>query len=215
MLETEAPVLKEKREEALIRTKTALQEHSSLYATASDFCRIFREDMNNLYRLSLLLTADSEMAEQSFVSGLDECSQTNRVFQDWAASWARRVIIQNAIRLLTPTPANTDSHHADLNAIRNKPGYRPAPQPRPEISAVLGLETFDRFVFVMTVLERYSDQDCALMLGSTRQEVIAARVHAMQQITRSETRDGGSKASALPREKPMAFAIAAPLATPA
>jgi len=51
-----------------------------------------------------------------------------------------------------------------------------------EIAAILGLEPFKRFVYVMTVLEGYSDQDCSLLLGCARRDVLAARSRALQQI---------------------------------
>ena len=44
-----------------------------------------------------------------------------------------------------------------------------------ELAAVLALEDFERFVFVMSVLERYSEHDCALLLGCTRRQVNEAR----------------------------------------
>ena len=50
-----------------------------------------------------------------------------------------------------------------------------------EITAVLGLQPFERFVYVMTVLEGYSDQDCSLLLGCARRDVLAARSRALQQ----------------------------------
>ncbi len=53
---------------------------------------------------------------------------------------------------------------------------------RAEITAVLGLRPFDRFVFVMSVLEGYSDHDCAILLGCSRQDVLAAKTRALQQI---------------------------------
>jgi hypothetical protein len=34
----------------------------------------------------------------------------------------------------------------------------------------------------MTVLERYPDQDCSLLLGCTRRDVVAARARAFEQI---------------------------------
>src|ERR1700724_3192522 len=74
------------------------------YASSADFCRIFDEDMNDLYLLSFLLTADREKAEQCFVSGLEDAVEGNPVFKEWARSWARRVIIQNAVRAITPRP---------------------------------------------------------------------------------------------------------------
>jgi len=51
-----------------------------------------------------------------------------------------------------------------------------------EIAAVLGLEPFERFVYAMTVLERYSDQECSFLLGCARRDVLAARSRALQQI---------------------------------
>jgi hypothetical protein len=53
-----------------------------------------------------------------------------------------------------------------------------------EISVLLDLVPFERFAFVMSVLEGYSDQDCALLLGCTRKDLIAARVRALQAIVR-------------------------------
>src|SRR3954465_5889770 len=79
------------------------------YAMASDFCRIFTEEMSGLYQLSYLLTGDSALAEQCFVGGLEDCSGSNRVFKEWARSWAKRTVIQNAIRLLRPSPAHSGS----------------------------------------------------------------------------------------------------------
>ena len=53
------------------------------------------------------------------------------------------------------------------------------------IAAITALPAFERFVFVISVLERYSDQDCSLLLGSTRAEVIAARISGAQHIAES------------------------------
>jgi hypothetical protein len=148
------------------------------YATAADFCRIFDKDMNSLYLLSLLLTGDHEKAEQCFVAGLENAISRNRVFKEWARSWTRRVIVQNALRLMNPRPNNEDE---SLDSVRVETNDKTTSE-RPEISAVLGLQTFDRFVFVMSVLEDHSCLDCSLLLGCTRQNVLAARIRALQQI---------------------------------
>ncbi len=42
------------------------------YATSADFCRIFESDMNRLYLLCYLLTADHGIAEECFVRGLED-----------------------------------------------------------------------------------------------------------------------------------------------
>ena len=51
-----------------------------------------------------------------------------------------------------------------------------------EIAAILELRPFERFVYVMSVVEGYSDQACSVLLGCTRRDVIAARIRALQQI---------------------------------
>jgi hypothetical protein len=51
-----------------------------------------------------------------------------------------------------------------------------------ETAAVFQLEPFERFVYLMSVLERYSDLDFSLLLGCARRDVIAARIRAFQKI---------------------------------
>ena len=149
------------------------------YASSDDFRRVFDEDMNSLYLLSFLLTADREKAEQCFVSGLEDAVEGNPVFKEWARSWARRVIIVNAVRAINPRPTdeNGRSNSASVSGNSKTPAVEQV-----EIAAVLALEPFERFVYVMTVLERYSDQDCSLLLGCARRDVVAARTRAFQQI---------------------------------
>lgn len=158
---------------------TAKASLQTAYATSSDFCRIFKDDMKSLYLLSLLLTGDSEKAEQCFVTGLDDCAADNQVFHEWARSWARRAVIKNAIRLVAPQPpaSNGNSH-----AVAHKVNDQVKAELRAEICTVASLEPFERFAFVMSVLEGYSDRDCTLLLGCTRESLIAARNQALQHI---------------------------------
>jgi len=169
-------------EVAVTRIQPSSKERTTTYATSSDFCRIFKEDMESLYSLSLVLTADSDKAEQVFVSGLNDCSEGNPVFKEWARSWARRTIIKNALRVIAPEPAygNGDSKIAVAKDITD----RNQPEVQVGTSVLFGLTDFDRFAFVISVLEGYSDHDSALLLGCTRQALIAARVRAAQEIAR-------------------------------
>jgi len=147
------------------------------YANARDFCRIFDEDMNSLYLLALLLTGDHEKAQQSFVAGFEDATNRNTVFKEWARSWARRVIVQNALRAVNPRPPDENTGH--LSASEGAGGEKP------EIAAVLELRPFDRFVFVLSVLEGYSNHECAILLGCTRQDLLAARTRAFEHIGRA------------------------------
>jgi len=145
------------------------------YATRADVCRTFKQDMKSLYLLSLLLTAGRHSAEQCFVSSLGACLDMRLVFKEWTDSWTRRIVLQNAIRLLSPAVNNDDddsqSHLGPLD-----PGLNAA------LHAVLRLDTFERFVFVMTVLEGYSDHECSLLLRCSKSDVVAAKTKALERL---------------------------------
>jgi hypothetical protein len=149
------------------------------YATAADFKRIFSEDVNSLYVLSLLLTGTPEKAEECFVEGIGESTKGNYIFKEWARSWARRTVIQSAIRLIAPMDNSpTVSRSTDVARGMDKiPLILHA-----EVRAVLELAALERFVFVMSVLERYSDNDCSILLGCTRRDIATLRTRAMQQL---------------------------------
>ena len=151
------------------------------YASSGDFHRIVKEENDPLYRLSFLLTADHEKAQQCLVSGLRDSVKGNPVFKEWAHSWARRAIIQRGVRAINPRPVE---EHAPSSFDR---GGTTLAVEQVETAAVLQLEPFERFVYVMSVLERYSDLDCSVLLGCARRDVIAARMSALQQLEMQST----------------------------
>ncbi len=154
---------------------------SGAYASVADFERIFTEDMSSLYLLALLLAGDRDRAEECFVAGVGESTKRNRVFKEWARSWARRTIVQAAIRRIAPR------QHSGMTA-RNPVSprgldYVPL-ELEAEVCAILELAPLERFVFVMSVLERYSAHDCSILLGCSRREVSAALAGALQGLGR-------------------------------
>jgi hypothetical protein len=154
---------------------------SDKYATSSEFCHIYLEQMNSLYLLSLLLTADPQKAENCFVLGFDDSINNNSVFKERANLWARRCIILHAIRLLCPRPSDKN----ELNEARLSQliGDVPAEvRTYPNFARIVGLNSFERFVFIMSILEKYSDQECSLLLGCSRRDVISARTAAIRHL---------------------------------
>jgi len=160
--------------------KKITSQEPTLYATRSDFCRIFEKSTARLYLLSFLLTADHSLAAKGFIRGLEDSAKSNRVFREWAESWARRTIIQNAIRMTRPRPTKGSNSSSTSGVSTDVSINVPA-----EITEIVWLPAFERFVFVMSVLEGYSDQECSLLLDSTRREVSAARIRVLEQIGRS------------------------------
>ena len=159
------------------RSKKQTGGRATEYASCKDFQRIFNEDMVGLHRLAFLLTADEARAEQCFVAGLEDSIHGNPVFRQWARAWSKRAIIQNAIKTMAPAP----------------PQHRRAPE-KPTASSQIGSdpdnvvgivaawEPFERFVFVMAVLEGYSPRECSALLGCPVQDVIDAKSLALQRL---------------------------------
>ena len=150
---------------------------AAVYTTESDFCRLFKDDMRGLYALSLLLTADSELAERCFVAGLDDCIKGNPVFKGWAYAWSRRAIITNAIRtIFSPQGMNFEASNPRNNG--EETFFKSGP-----FAAVVQLDSLERFVFVMSLLEGYSEHECAVLMNRSRSEIASARTRALQHLS--------------------------------
>jgi DNA-directed RNA polymerase specialized sigma24 family protein len=175
--------------------KSALQFHSNqfrlieedTYATTDDFQKLFAKEMTDLFRLSLQLTADAGKAESCLIFAMRECFANSTVSKEWVLVWARRMVVRNAIRLVLGTD------HATPNDIdsETEPGFHLQPseyriEALRDSLAILELPDFDRLVFVICVLERYSILDCALLLKRSQKDVNDARVRAINQVVYAE-----------------------------
>lgn len=145
-----------------------------LYATRSDFCRAFAENTNGLYLLALLLTGRRELAEECFVSSMADAMATREVFRESTNSYARRAVMQCAIQLVKPGLDDENALRPNCNLFAAEYGRA--------FDAVCILRPFERFVFVMSVLERCADDECSVLLGQTKRDVIAARIRALQDL---------------------------------
>jgi hypothetical protein len=96
------------------------------------------------------------------VAGVEDSVRSNRVFRESARSWAKRTIIQNAIRELKPELDISIAPAPDPPVVPPRDHGRHF-----QLNRVFALEDLERFLFVMSVLERYSDHECSLMLASS------------------------------------------------
>lgn len=158
----------------------------SSYVGKKNFCGVFEQDMNRLYSLALLLTADHVSAEQVFLAAFHDCMQSADVFPGWEHSWSRRAIVKQAIRFVRPR--HDDSGVADDAAVKAVP------------ARLLELRPFDRFVFAMTVLERFTIRETAVLLNCMPSDVENARVRVLQSLAPAEL-----------RVSPAGFAAAGPM----
>jgi DNA-directed RNA polymerase specialized sigma24 family protein len=136
----------------------------------AEFCRVFEQEMERLYALAVLLTANHSMAEECFVASLADCLNSPPVFEEWALTWSKRMVIKHAIRVGVLNTGDSSIVLADLK------------MESPLAQALFALDQFQRFVYVMSVLERYTDRDCALLLNCTAKQVAKARRRAFHQL---------------------------------
>jgi hypothetical protein len=151
-------------------------ERAATYATGTDCWNILTDEMRSLYLLSFLLTADLDKAEQCFVSGMGECEEEIGVFMAWAQAWARRTILQRAIRIIIPAPQRADDFSFALLKGSAASGKTTL------FAAIVALNAFERFVYVMSVIEGQSDDDCSALLRCSRRDVIIARELALKRL---------------------------------
>jgi hypothetical protein len=90
------------------------------------------------------------------------------------------MIVKNAIRMISPAPGRVNGapHVSDSDTVLLDLGG--------ELAAVLQLAPLERFVFVMSVLEGYSIQECSILLNCTKQYVEIAQARALQQLAVAE-----------------------------
>jgi hypothetical protein len=164
------------------------------YASHADFCKVLEQEMKALYLLSFLLTANHHQAEQCFAAAAEQALQEESVFKEWARSWIKRRLIENAIGIVFPASAGSSGKWDFWSAGQHKAGGDD------EIDAVTQLPPLERFVFVMSILERYSVWDCSLLLGCGTKNVLKARMRALRRLPGPVAR--------IPRGEPRASRLA-------
>jgi DNA-directed RNA polymerase specialized sigma24 family protein len=143
------------------------------YATRADFCEALERDMKSLYLLSFLLTANHAEAEQCFTCTVNATLESPPVFRGWVRPWIKRSLIKNAIETVSPLSNRSEKPDLWAAGLPEAPGHE-------EIDAVTKLPPLERFVFVMSVLERLAKWDCALLLSCSVERVVQARMIALR-----------------------------------
>ena len=149
------------------------KDFRSGYATHADFCEVLMQNTNSLYLLAFLLTTNHEDAEHCFAATVEEVFKPSTVFTNWASRWIRRTLIIQAIMIVF------DPNRHKQNADR---WYSGQGESGLTIDAITSLADLDRFVFVMSVLERYSVHECSLLLSCSSGTVIQSREGALSSL---------------------------------
>ena len=150
------------------------------YATAANFMEFYNEEMHSLLLLSLLLTADPVKAEKCFIDGLEACLHEMDLFLGKALLLARRAIIERAVMAVKFTKGRLRSQ--PLAGVQRRSKWADDNF----VGAIFALGTFERLVFVMSLLERQSDDDCCALLDCEPCEIESARSTALRNLAKNK-----------------------------
>ena len=163
------------------KRKSRAIERARQYAVGNDFCSIFDNQADRLYLLAFLLTADQKKAEECVVTGLEDCLEGNPVFRDWARAWSIRTIVKRAIGMMRPLAKESSS------STPTSSGLQAGSSAAEIIATITHMPIFERFVFVLSVLEGYPDRDCAGLLNCPAAAIVTARIRALEYLKPAET----------------------------
>lgn len=149
--------------------------------TAQDKCQFLVSNMEHYYSLVLLLTASEEDASHCFIAGLDSWSKAQMnlatVSVETAHAWIRRALVKCALRICDPDlgriPRESESN---LRSDEIPADWSPG------VVAITRLEPFERYVFVLSVLESYSDKECSDLLHCGLEEIVESRILALSLV---------------------------------
>lgn len=152
---------------------------------AADLAQAWLDEITELYLLCFLLTADKILAERCFGMVMDDYLGIPAAgVREWASSQGRASVVQRAVQVVRPQPKQVHSWSFP-------PGTRlllsDVHQP---FAAITSLGAFERFVFVLSVIEGVSDEACALLLQCEVAQVERSRELANRLIAAVETEDG-------------------------
>jgi hypothetical protein len=151
---------------------------------AAEFADAWLDDVIKLYLLSFLLTADKVLAEKCFSDAMDDyVGSPGDAADEWARESGRIAVIGRAVQLIRPVPKSVDSWSF---VSGSRPLLSPLHQP---FSAITSLGAFERFVYVLSVLEGYSAEECAALLECGPAEVDCSRDLANRLLSAMELGD--------------------------
>lgn len=154
-------------------SRTELDER---FATSTDFCNIVVKELRSLHKLAFLLTTNYAQAQECILLALDHAFEEQGVHIEWAQCWTKRAVIKNAIRIVFGDAALTERTREHW--VDSEPGSLASSM----INGITRLAPLERFLYVLSVLEKFSDRECSVMLSCCLDDVAEGRIRALRRL---------------------------------
>lgn len=151
--------------------------------------RTFAREESELLWLAYLLTGDRQTSMDAVVHAMDTSDAANPFFRNWMISWSRKLVIAKALGSIEqemgesvrrarerqcPRPAEIPTRGWSLNANTDKAEIE---------RALLAIDLFPRCAVLLTVFEKVSLDDAAVLLSADRETVKTAKAIGLAELT--------------------------------
>lgn len=155
----------------------------------------------DLYWLAYLLTGERAPSLDLTLETLDLDNRTSGFYSSWMLSWSRRVVISKALAAvreeLGASARRTESWRVGRTAPA-PPNWQIAPGAN-KIQlerALLAIDIFPRCALVLSIFEKLSPHDTAVLLGTDTELIRKAQVIGLVELTRNLARMQGGTCEA-------------------
>jgi DNA-directed RNA polymerase specialized sigma24 family protein len=102
---------------------------------------------------------------------------------EWAKQDGRRAVLRHAVQIIKPTPKQAYgwAFHRNARSVVSA-AYQP-------FAAITSLSAFERFVFVISVIEGLSQEECAALLKCSVEDVAIGRERVREVIAVEDVSD--------------------------
>jgi DNA-directed RNA polymerase specialized sigma24 family protein len=177
-----------------------LRRSDSNTATEQALHRSFVEQQSELYWLAYLLTGHRESSLDAVMEVVDASDDANPFFNNWMAAWARKVVIAKALSAIRSELAES-ARRLDLapqkdHTPRSRNWSLDEDSSKVDLErALLAIDVFPRCALLLTVFEKVSLQDAAILLDAGLELVRKAKAIGLHELTRHLSRQQSWKSA--------------------
>jgi hypothetical protein len=166
----------------------------------------FEEESSQLYSLAFLITGNADRSVEAFDRALER-DEENSNFGEFMTSWARKLIIVEALGTIAPELRASKQRvlrAGDADALKNVRWKR-----RPNIDreafeeAVIAIDALPRCAMLLTIFEGLSTRAASLLLNEGEALTRKAQRMGIVQLTQNLAGDNGSNRYQEPGRNPV------------
>jgi hypothetical protein len=160
-----------------------------------ELIQIFEERSSELYSLAFLLTGNADQGVEAYSRALDFDEEDNPVFGEFMNSWARKLIVAEALGAMEPELRT--SRQRTARAAEDEAPANPKWKRRPYIGreefeeAVIAIDAFPRCAMLLTIFEGMSVEAASVLLNADVALTRAGQRIGIVQLTRNLAGNGG------------------------